>query len=68
MVFSPDSRLLASASWDRTVKLWNVQTGEELRTLSGHAREVVSVEFSPDDSLLATASWDGMLKLWDVQT
>ena len=39
---------LASGSWDKTIKLWDVASGRELRTLSGHSERVASVAFSPD--------------------
>ena len=56
VAFSPDGTRLASASLDQTVKLWDVATGRELRTLHGHAGPVVSVAFSPDGTRLASAS------------
>ncbi len=56
VAFSPDGRTLASASYDCTVKLWEVATGRQLRTLSGHAGAVTSVAFSPDGTTLASGS------------
>ncbi len=64
--FSPDGKTLATASDDKTVKLWNVVSGREIKTLSGHQYEVNSVSFSPDGKTLATASDDHTVKLWDV--
>jgi WD40 repeat protein len=58
--------LLASGSEDKTVKLWDVASGRELRTLCGHSSFVLSVAFSPDGRILASGSWDGTVKLWDV--
>jgi WD40 repeat protein len=68
VVFSPDGTLLASASADRTVKLWDVATGTERRTLQGHGDRVRSVAFSPDGRQLASGSDDKVVKLWDVAT
>jgi WD40 repeat protein len=58
VAFSPDSSLLASASNDETVRLWNAGTGQEVQKLEGHTRSVNAVAFSPDGSLLASASDD----------
>ncbi len=55
MVFSQDGSLLASASLDRTVRLWNPATGQEVQKL-GHTDKINAVAFSQDGSLLASAS------------
>jgi WD40 repeat protein len=61
--FSPDNQMIATASKDKTVKLWNLQ-GQEIATLKGHTDLVNSVKFSLTGNYLATASWDGDVKLW----
>jgi WD40 repeat protein len=68
VAFSPDGEVLASASLDGTLRLWNVQTGQFIRSLKGHKGYVYSVAFSPDGGVLASASGDGTLRLWNVQT
>jgi WD40 repeat protein len=59
---------LATASEDKTAKVWDAATGEELITLSGHANAVWDVAFSPDGTRLATASPDRTAKVWDAAT
>ncbi len=68
VAFSPDGVLLASGSFDDTVKLWDVETRTNIATLEGHTRSVSSVAFSPDGVTLASGSSDGTAKLWDVAT
>jgi WD40 repeat protein len=67
VAFSPSRHLLASASTDRTIKLWNPDTGEFLQTLQGHTSWVWAIAFHPTEHLLASASYDQTIKLWDVE-
>jgi len=66
VAFSPDGRYLATASYDNTVKLWDAQTGRELRDFTDHSRVVNSVAFSPDSQRLASGGDDGFIIVRDV--
>ena len=59
---------MPSGSADNTIKLWDVETGQEIRTLKGHDGVVYSVNFSPDGKTLVSGSWDKTIKLWNVET
>ena len=59
---------MASGSDDQTVKLWSVETGQSVKTFSGHQKAVGSVAFSPDGKYLATGSEDKTIKLWSLET
>src|SRR5207247_3429674 len=63
-----DGKTLATCSYDRLVKLWDVTTGQELRTLKDHSDAVFGMAFSPDGRLLASAAADRAVKVWDVAT
>jgi WD40 repeat protein/tetratricopeptide (TPR) repeat protein/tRNA A-37 threonylcarbamoyl transferase component Bud32 len=68
VVFSPDSRRLASASADQTVRTWDAQTGKELRTLRGHTGRVEWLAFSADGRRLGSCGADQSVRIWDAES
>ena len=68
VAYSPNGRIVASGGVDQTVKLWDVETGLELRTLMGHSSAVQALRFTPDGRLLASGGTDVVINLWDVET
>lgn len=65
--YSPDGKWMVSGSLDKTVRLWDANSGKHERTLSGHRRAVYSVAFSADSKIIAVACWGGVF-LWDTHT
>lgn len=64
VVFSPDGRWAASASWDNSLRIWEGKTGRYIATLRGHIAPVYRVAWSADSRLLISASKDSTLKVW----
>ncbi|XP_038074325.1 notchless protein homolog 1-like [Patiria miniata] len=67
VAFSPDTRLIASASFDKSVKLWDGRSGKFITTLRGHVSKVYQVSWSADSRLICSGSSDSTLKVWNVK-
>jgi eukaryotic-like serine/threonine-protein kinase len=65
VAYLPDGKHIVSGSNDKTVKIWDAQSGEEKCTLRGHSGILTSVAYSPDGKHIASASWDKTVKIWD---
>ncbi|MCL6589279.1 MAG: WD40 repeat domain-containing protein [Firmicutes bacterium] len=68
IAWAPDGAALASGSDDRTIQLWDLETGKRLRTLKGHTDTIFSVAWSPEGKTLASGSQDKTIRLWNVET
>ena len=68
LAISPDGQTLASGSFDKTIKLWQLSTGQITHTLSEHSKAVFCVAISPDGQTLASGSFDETIKLWYLDT
>src|SRR5438876_541157 len=68
VIWSADGNKLVSSSQDRTVLLWDNETGKQLDTLRGHAGSVLGVAWSPHGKILASCSEDKTIQLWDGET
>jgi WD40 repeat protein len=66
VAFAPNGRTALSASDDKTLRLWDVASGSELRRFKGHTDLVKAVAFAPDGHTVLSGAWDRTLRLWDV--
>ncbi|MEO0971189.1 MAG: hypothetical protein AAFX80_23470 [Cyanobacteria bacterium J06639_18] len=57
-----DNQILVSGSYDKTIKLWNIQTGECLKTLDEHTNKISSVAITPDNQILVSGSYDKTIR------
>ena len=68
VAIAPDGKTAISASWDKTLKIWDTETGTEVRTLTDHTSWVYAVAIAPDGKTAISASLDKTLKIWDTET
>ena len=66
--YSPDRKYVVSGSEDKTINIWEIETGRCIRTLEGHTDTVYAVCYSPDGKYIASGSGDGTIKLWEVSS
>lgn len=66
--FSPNENVIASSSYDTTVKLWYPGSNIKTKTIKGHTAAVKCVDFFGDGKMLLTASDDKSVKMWDIDT
>ncbi|KAK2574016.1 Notchless protein-like protein 1, partial [Acropora cervicornis] len=66
--FSPDGRLIASAAFDKSVKIWNGDNGKFITSLRGHVNSVYQIAWSADSRLICSGSADSTLKVWDMKS
>jgi WD40 repeat protein len=68
IAFSKNGKLLASASGDNTVRIWNLENRTEIHKLVGHIHDAYSVSFNPEGTMLASAGGDGIVRLWNPES
>jgi len=68
VTISPDGETIVSGSYDMTIKIWNLKTGELKNTFTGHSKSVNSLAISPDREILVSGSYDKTIKIWHLKT
>jgi WD40 repeat protein len=64
--FSPDGKLIATGGADRLIRLWEVETGNLIKTFREHKMSITALKFSPDGRYIASSSLDRTIRLWRV--
>lgn len=68
LALDASAQVLASGSWDNSVKIWDLQKGQASKTLVGHAQQVSAVAITPDLKHVVSGSWDRTIKIWSLDT
>ncbi len=68
LTLSSDGKMIITGSWDKTARIWDVATGQELAVLKGHTLLITCLTLSSDGKTLVTGSWDNTARIWDVAT
>ena len=68
MAWSPDGKTVCSGSGDKTLRLWNAETGESVRVLEGHTNRVNAVAWSPDGKTVCSEDYDNEKRVWRAET
>ena len=67
IVYSPNEKYIATGGYDKTIRIWNVETGKEIRKFCGHTSSVRSISYTPDGKYIISGSGDGTIRIWNVE-
>ena len=68
VAISSNNRWIVSGSFNKTILIWDIETGEELKILKGHDAEVESIAISPNNRRIISGSYDKTIRIWDIET
>jgi len=68
LAITPDGKHIVSGSLDRTIKIWDMKSGECINTLEGHTNSIFSLSITPDEKHIVSGSWDDTIKIWDFKS